>query len=429
MEDKVLTEGATAGESKSLVSEQNRTSAEEYCRALTAGLAEFQGRLATSRAEKECARYLRDEAGGVATTRLEAFKASPLAGRTASALMAAAYFLALVFFFVSFAGDRAAGIGLTALSLAVLVAGMTATGGVFLGSRKLCALLPGKVAYNVFSESFPSRKQEKGKILVIAATHSSAAGSYFANFALVRKVVFVAVPSSLALFVLMCILKMALGTETVATVVVFAIFPCIFAAAGIVPLALHFSFSPRHVRENNDAGVAAALCTYRHFLAHPEQLPEGTRVCFASFGAEYAAHAGSRAFAAAHPETAGGKAVVFGDITGADFKFVRKDALRDKVFSRTAVTAAEKAAERCGITCAATPADDGLKSKLNALHGYAAEALAGAGCDVLMLTAKDYASESAGMAQCAPVDLAVKAYEFAVNAMAKTSEGENGDNE
>lgn len=411
---------------KSVISEESRTSAEEYCRSVTAGLSEFTGRLAATRAEKECARFLRDEASGVATTRLEAFKASPLAGRTASALMAAAYFLALVVFFVSFAGNRAAGIAVTALSLVVLVAGLTVTGGIFLGSRKLCALLPGRVAYNVFSESFPSKKQEAGKILVIAATHSSAPGSYFDNFDVFRKVVFVAVPSSVAAFVLMCILKMAIGTESVAAIVVFAIFPCIFAAAGIVPLALHFSFSARRARENNDAGVAAALCAYRYFLSHPEILPEGTRVCFASFGAEFAAHAGSRAFAAAHPEISGGRAVVFGDVTGDSFKVVKKDALRNKTFSRTAMTAAERATERCGIKCAVSPADESIKSKLNALHGYAAEALADAGCDCIMLTAKDYSSETADTPAFSPVELAVKAFEFAVNAAAKNAEEENG---
>lgn len=424
-EAKVLSCADTAGAESNVLSEENITSAEEYCRSLTANLVEFQGRLATARSEKECARFLRDEACGAATTRLEAFKASPLAGRTASALMAVAYFLALVVFFVSFAGDRAAGIGVTALSLGVLVAGIAVTGGMFLGSRRLCSVLPGRVAYNVFSENFPSKKQEKGKILVIAATHSSAPGSYFANFDRVRKVVFVALPCSLVSFVLFCILKMALGTDTTAEIVVFAIFPCVCAAAGIVPLALHFSFSARHVRENNDAGVAAALCAYRYFLSHPEALPEGTRVCFASFGAEYAAHAGSRAFAAAHPEIAGGKAVVFGDITGDSFKFVRKDALRGKVFSRTAMTSVEKATEKCGIKCAAVPADESIKSKLNALHGYSAEALASAGCDVVMLTAKDYGSEGSGVPQASPVQLAVKAFEFAVNAMAKTAEGED----
>lgn len=425
MEDStVLRHDENAEGGKSVISAESRTAAEEYCRSLTASLSEFTGRLAATRAEKECARFLRDEAGGVATTRLEAFKASPLAGRTASALMAAAYFLALVMFFVSFAGGRAAGIALTAFSLAVLIAGLTVTGGIFLGSRRLCAPLPGRVAYNVFSESFPSKKQESGKILVIAATHSSAPGSYFANFDVFRKVVFVAVPSSVAAFVLMCVLKMAIGTESVAAIVVFAIFPCVFAAAGIVPLALHFSFSPRHARENNDAGVAAALCAYRYFLSHPELLPEGTRVCFASFGAEYAAHAGSRAFAAAHPEISGGKAVVFGDLNGDDFKAVRKDALRDKAFSRTVMTAVEKATERCGVKCGVSPADDKIKSKLNALHGYAAEALAGAGCDCMMLTAKDYSRTGEAPVSSA-VELAVKAFELAVNAMAKNTEEQN----
>ena len=117
--------------------------------------------------------------------------------------------------------------------------------------------------------------------------------------------------------------------------------------------------------------------------------------------------------------------MVFGDITGDSFKFVRKDALRGKVFSRTAMTSVEKATEKCGIKCAAVPADESIKSKLNALHGYSAEALASAGCDVVMLTAKDYGSEGSGVPKASPVQLAVKAFEFAVNAMAKTAEGED----
>ena len=63
-EAKVLSCADTAGAESNVLSEENITSAEEYCRSLTANLAEFQGRLATARSEKECARFLRDEACG-----------------------------------------------------------------------------------------------------------------------------------------------------------------------------------------------------------------------------------------------------------------------------------------------------------------------------------------------------------------------------
>lgn len=406
---------------RGVLSDEEILAAEDACRTLMGELSEHRGRLVATRSETACARCLRDDLGTAATTRLEAFKASPLAGRAGCALIAAAYFLALVFYFVSFAGGRAAGIALTAFSVVVLAAGLVLTGGVFLGSRKLCCLLPGRVSYNVFSESFPSAKQQDGKLLVIASTHSSPPGSYFANFALVRKVVFIAVPASLAAFLLLAVLKMALGTDTVAKITVFSIFPTIAAAAGIVPLALHFSFSRDHARENSGAGVAAAAAVYRHFLAHPEQLPEGTRVCFVSFGGEYAAHAGSRAFAAAHPEIAGAKAVVIDDITGGRLRVIRKDALRGVVLSRTASAVAERAAKRTGIGYEIAPAE-GLKSKLNALHGYAAEALAAAGCDAVMLSSKDYSAADEPAED--PCTVAARVFDFVVNLAAEGEDDE-----
>ena len=391
----------THEDTRGLLSEEEILAAEDACRTLMGELSEHRGRLVATRSETACARCLRDDLGTAATTRLEAFKASPLAGRSGCALVAAAYFLALVFYFVSFAGGRAAGIALTAFSVVVLAAGLVLTGGVFLGSRKLCRLLPGRVSY--------------------ACTHSSPPGSYFANFALVRKVVFIAVPASLAAFLLLAVLKMALGTDTAAKITVFSIFPTIAAAAGIVPLALHFSFSRDHARENSGAGVAAAAAVYRHFLVHPEQLPEGTRVCFVSFGGEYAAHAGSRAFAAAHPEIAGARAVVIDDITGGRLRVIRKDALRGEVLSRTASAVAERAAKRTGIGYEIAPAE-GLKSKLNALHGYAAEALAAAGCDAVMLSSKDYSASDEPAED--PCTVAARVFDFVVNLAAEGEDDE-----
>lgn len=353
----------------------------------------FSTALAASEKETACARFLRDELSVMSTTRMEAFRVSPMAGRNSSLLMAAAYFVAVLFYFFSFAGDRTAGIVLTAVSLVILFVGGFVTGAMFLGSRRFVGILPGKVAYNVFSENFPSRKQQGSKLLVIAANRDAVPGSYFTNFALVRKTVFAVVPSSVVLMVLFCVIKMAVGSDTVAKITLLTVFPFITSVAGIAALALHFSPFSRHARANNGISTSVAINLYRYLSRHPELLPEDMRVCFVSFGAENAAHAGSRAFAAAHPEIKGAKAVVLGDIESASFRLERKDLLRKITLSRSSLSVMGKAVERSGVACELHP-KEGLAGKLNAMHGYAASALAEAGCDCVFLTAKDYTEKN-----------------------------------
>ena len=239
----------------------------------------------------------------------------------------------------------------------------------------------------------------------IAANRDAAPGSYFSDFAMVRKVVFVVVPVSAALFVLFCLVKIFVGSDTVPKITSLTVIPFINAVAGIAALILHFSPFQRHARENNGISTAVSVEVYRKLLRSPELLPEGTRVCFISFGGENSAHAGSRAFAAAHPELKGAVAAVIGDIDGCNVALLRKDALRGKEFSHTAQEALFDAVDNTGVPCLMPPCD-GFKSKLNALHGYAAEALADVGCDCAYFTAKSYGSsggdfrreDSAGLA-------------------------------
>lgn len=383
-------------------------------------LSEFAGRLTATAEETACARHLRDRLSPRASTRMEAFKTSPYAGRNCCSLLAAVFLLSAVLYYVSFAGGRAFGTVMSLTALLFFAVGTFLAGAMFLGSRRLVKLLPKKNSYNVFSQNMPCGKQKDGRLLVIASNHDAPPGSYFANFDSVRKAVFAVAPASMLLFMLFCVIKAVAGADNTAAIVTLTVFPCIFALAGIAALLLHFSPSKRHARENNGVGTAVALALYEYLLDRPDLLPDGTRVCFVSFGGENSAHAGSRAFAAAHPEIKGAKAIVFGDINGGEFRLVRKDALRNIQFSRISATAVASASEKSGVPCAVMR-PEGVKSKLNALHGYTADALAAEGCDTVMFTAKDYAKDE----QHAEKEDAGRLFALALNTVLKITEDNN----
>ena len=335
------------------------------------------------------------------------------------------YTLAAFFYFVSFGGDRGTGIVLVLVALGIFVAGGIGAGAAFLGAKKVTALLrPRKVSYNVFSENMPKKEQKDGKVVLIAANRDAAPGSYFSDFAMVRKVVFVVVPVSAALFVLFCLVKIFVGSDTVPKITSLTVIPFINAVAGIAALILHFSPFQRHARENNGIATAVSLAVYLKLLSSPELLPEGTRVCFASFGGENSAHAGSRAFAAAHPELKGGVALVFGDIESDRIALLKKDALRGTTFAHEVQSALFDAVESTGVPCLMPPCD-GVKSKLGALHGYAASALAEAGCECAFFTAKDYSSPGGDFRRGDAAKLAALALGTVVG-MARKGEEDNG---
>lgn len=385
--DEDLPDGAAETVPEESVGE--REEVDEYCEELRKSLADYADGLTSTREETACARRLRDELSPYAVTRMEAFRTSPYAGRNCCALFGVVYFLAALFYFVSFGGSRADGIILIFVALGIFVLGGIAAGAAFLGAKKAVAcIFPKKISYNVFSENMPLKNQRDDRLVVIASNHDAAPGSYFTDFDRVRKVVFVVAPVSAVLFVLFCIVKICVGSDTVPKITSLSILPFFDALAGIGVLLLHFSPFQRHARENNGISTAVSLAVYRKLLREPELLPEGTRVCFVSFGGENSAHAGSRAFAAAHPEIKGAKALVIGDIEGGRFAYLRRDALRKTEFSASSAALFD-AVENTGVPCLLPPGD-GLSDKLNALHGYAADALAEAGCECAVFVAKDY---------------------------------------
>lgn len=367
-----------------------RKEADDEVEELIRSVSDYADGLTSTKEETVCARKLRDEISPYAPTRLEAFRTPPYAGRNCCALLGVSYFFAAFFYFVSFGGSRTDGIILVLVALGVFVFGGVAAGSAFLGTRSAVKnLYPKKVSYNVFGESVPLAKQKGDRVVVIASNHDASPGSYFVNFALVRKVVFIVAPLSAALFVLFCVVKICVGSDTVPKITSLTIIPFLNSVAGIFVLIMHFSPLQRHARENNGISTAVSIVVYRKLLASPELLPEGTRVCFVSFGGENSAHAGSRAFAKAHPEISGGVALVIGDIEGSRVAMLKRDALRGVEYSSYAGAALFDAVENTGVDCAMPPCD-GVKSKLSALHGYAANALREAGCDCAYFTAKSY---------------------------------------
>ena len=71
------------------------------------------------------------------------------------------------------------------------------------------------------------------------------------------------------------------------------------------------------------------------------------------------------------------------------------------------------------------PPCDGVKSKLGALHGYAASALAEAGCECAFFTAKDYSSPGGDFRRGDAAKLAALALGTVVG-MARKGEEDNG---
>ena len=404
---------------------RERERVNEECEEFIKSVADYADGLTATPEETACARKIRDVLSPLAVTRMEAFRVSPYAGRNCCGLLGVFYLLAALFYFVSFGGDRGTGIVLVFVSLGVFVFGGLFAGAAFLGSKKVVPFLfPKRVSYNVFSESMPAKRQQGSKVVVVAANRDASPGSYFVNFALVRKIVFIVVPVSAVLFVLFCLVKIFVGSDTIPKITSLTVIPFINAVAGMTALFLHFSPFQRHARENNGISTAVSVAVYRKLLESPELLPEGTRVCFVSFGGENSAHAGSRAFAAAHPEIRGGVALVFGDMESDRIALLRKDALRGTVFSEGVQKALFDAVETTGVPCLMPPCD-GLKNKLGALHGYAANALADAGCECAYFSAKDYSAPSGNFKSSDAARLAALALGTIVG-LAHKGETDNG---
>lgn len=386
--------------SKSVIEQEDLVDGVDFIEEFSNELQDYSNRITGSEGETACARAIRDRLHEEteATVRLEAYRAYPLLGRGAFPFLGIWYLLSFVLYLVSFAGGRIAGILLTLLALVVFVSGSAALISLFFGVGKLKGVLGQKVSYNVVSEFSNPHDEEnlqgKEHTVIICDNHDAVIGSYFRDFGFWRKVTMMIAPVSMLVFVLFCILKMAIGTDgdnAAAKITAFTVVPVVFGVFGVATMVTHFSPFEKHARQNNGIATSVAMATYAYFVEKPDLLPKGTRVVYASFGGENSAHGGSEAFVKAHPEFAGASALCIGDIQSGDLKIAECDALRKISFSMPTVSTIRSSAYEQGIDVEIV-AHDKVKQKLNSLHGYTSNAFAKNGNPTATIVAKDYAS-------------------------------------
>lgn len=381
-------------EKHSIISKEDMSSALDFVEDFSHELEKYPHRISASKAETACARAIRnrlhDETD--AKTRLEAFAATPLLGRGSFLLLGIWYAVCYVMYFVSFAGNRVTGAMLTLLSLAMFLGGGSLFALMYLGNRKAGKILPKKVSYNVVSESQKDDTTPKN-ILVVCDNHDATLGSPVRDFNLVRKLCMIVAPVSVFIFVLFCILKMAIGTQTgnvAAKISAFTILPFVSGIFGITAFVIHFSPFEKFARPNNGIATAIAMATYAYFAEQPELLADNAKIVYVSFGAENAGHGGSNAFVEAHPEFASAKVLAIGDILSSNFQVAERDAIRNIDFSLDVVSSVHASAIEQGITVSTMPHDT-IGHKLNSLHGFISNAFAKNGNPTATIVSKDYA--------------------------------------
>ena len=374
---------------KSVISAEDMLDGVDFIGEFSNELAEYPSRLAGSENETACARAIRNRLHDESEvkTRLEAYYAHPLLGRGALSLMGVWYMVSLALYYVSFAGGKVGGALLTALALVVFLSGCVAIMSLFIGRKTLAGLLGKKVSYNVVSE-FQKAGTKPDRTFLIVDNHDAKLGGFFGDFGVMRKLTILIAPISAFLFVLFCIIKMAVGFDTVPKITAFAVLPAIFGLLGAFATFTHYSPFVRHARQNNGVATAVAMATYAYFAENSEKLPDDAKIVYVSLGGENAAHGGSQAFVASHPEYADAKALCVQDILSCDLKIAEFDGVRKIAFSTPVVSCVRSAAHEQGIGIEAVPHDT-PKEKLASLHGYISNAFAKNGIETATIVANN----------------------------------------
>ena len=294
-------------------------------------LQQYDNRITGSASETACARAIRSRLADEtdATVRLEAYRSFPLLGRGSLPFFGLWYLLCYVLYFVSFAGNITAGILLTVLALAVFAVGSGVMTALYFNKKRFKKFLSQKVSYNVVSEfSKNTDKLKKERVFIIADNHDATLGNFVTDYRLMSKIAHIFVPLTAAVFVLFCILKMAIGTDSEVKITAFTVIPAVVGVLGVTVTLLRFSPFERHAKQNNGVATSVAMATYAYFAEQPDILPEDVRIVYASFGGENSAHGGSDAFVKSHPEFADAHVLCIGDIDSSEFKIAERNAIR-----------------------------------------------------------------------------------------------------
>lgn len=371
----------------------------DFAEEFSSELKNLQGRLTGTKEETATARLIRDRlhAETSAKVRLEAYKARPIAGRGSLTLLGVWYAFCLALYCISFVWNRTAGILLTLTALVFFLAGSTALFMLFLGGGgKLKTLLPKKVSYNVVSERAP-RVCEAGKerTVIICTNHDAALGNAIYDFQKLRKITVVYAPLSAIIFVIFCILKMAIGPVSAGAISALTIVPFLSTVAGVAICVTHFSLSKKHSRDRGGVATSVALATYAYFVENPDLLPDDVRIVFASFGGENSAHGGSQAFVNAHAEFNSAKVIAITDIFDGNFEVTKGDYLRKIEHGKDVVDAIALSARENGVYNIVKD-NNSAGDKFFCLHGFISNAFSKSNISSATITAKhDNAGEGA----------------------------------
>ncbi len=358
------------------VSDESLADAVQFTADFAPQLQRYVGRLTGSDGETACARQIRSrlERETDIPVRMEAFKARPSLGRGSFYMLGLWFILSYALYFISFAGGKTAGILLTLVALLNFLVGGTVIMFMFFGGRRVSRLLRESVSYNVVSEYSKNRDRDvRERVIVIADNHDAQPGSALRDYGLLRKLTVWICPISAAIFILFCIVKMAVGTSAPsasAKITLLTVIPSVAGVCGTVVTLLHYSPLPRHAKVPNGVSTCVAMATYAYFAEQPELLPDDVRIVYASFGAENSAHCGEEAFLKAHPEYAEGCVLCFGDVTGAQFKLADYDPIRRKGCSTILTSALSGAAHDLDESLSVLPHAT-ISQKISQLHGCA----------------------------------------------------------
>lgn len=359
-------------------------------------LQRYDNRVTGSANETACARAIRRRLVNEtdATVRLEAYKAYPLMGRGSLPFYGLWCLLCYVLYFVSFAGNRLAGILLTILALGVYLIGCVAMIMMHFGKHKFKKFMSQKVSYNVVSEfSKNTDKLKKERTFIICDNHDAVLGNFLTDYRPMSKAAYVFIPLTCVVFVLFCILKMALGTDTPTKITAFTVVPAVIGVLGITVTILRFSPFDKHAKQNNGIATAVAMATYAYFAEQPELLPDDVRLVYVSFGGENSAHGGSEAFVKSHPEFARAGVLCVGDIESSDIKIAERNSIRRIQYSIPLVSLIRSSAHEQNIDITALPTDK-LSQKFASLHGYMSDAFAQNGNPTATIVAEDRHKDS-----------------------------------
>ena len=363
----------------SVVSHEDLHDGVDFICEFSAKLQKYRNRLTGSVNETACARAIRqtitDETG--AQARLEAYRAYPLFGRGSFSFLAFWYLFSYVLYFVSFAGNKLAGILLSALALAVFFVGIGILVAAHFGKKhKVRKMLYPKVSYNVVSEfSKNNDPKRKERTIIIVDNHDAIPGNIFKEQRFINDLARVFIPLTAIVFVLFCIIKMAVGTDTSAKITALTVIPALLGVIGTIITMLRFSPLEKHAKQNNGVATSVAMATYAYFVEKSDIIADDVRMVYVSLGGENSAHGGSEAFVKSHPEYASACVLCIGDIESGDLKIMERNSVHRINYSTPMVSLIRSSAYEQKIDIVVQPHDK-LSQKIGSIYGNIADAFA-----------------------------------------------------